>query len=58
VKPFRIIGKVYYVGVEGVAAYLITTPEGSILLDGGFKESAPLIARSIADLGLRIGDVK
>jgi metallo-beta-lactamase class B len=58
VKPFRIIGNVYYVGVEGVAAYLITTPEGSILLDGGFEESAPLIAKSVADLGFRISDVK
>jgi metallo-beta-lactamase class B len=58
VKPFRILGNVYYVGVEGVAVYLITTPEGAILLDGAFAESAPRIAKSVAALGFRVGDVK
>jgi metallo-beta-lactamase class B len=58
VKPFRIIGNVYYVGVEGVAVYLITTPEGAILLDGGFAESAPHVAKSVADLGFRMRDVR
>jgi len=58
VKPFRIVGNVYYVGLEGVSAFLINTPEGSLVLDGGFEESAPLIAKNIADLGFRISDVK
>jgi metallo-beta-lactamase class B len=58
VKPFRIAGNVYYVGLEGVSAFLITTPEGAIQIDGGFEESAPLIAKNIAELGFRIGDVK
>jgi metallo-beta-lactamase class B len=57
-KPFRIVGNVYYVGVQGVSAFLVTTPEGHILLDGGFLETAPLIERSISDLGFRLKDVK
>ncbi len=31
VKPFRVVGNMYYVGAEGVASYLITTPQGHIL---------------------------
>jgi metallo-beta-lactamase class B len=58
VKPFRIIGNIYYVGVSGVASYLIVTPQGNILLDGGLPESAPLIERNIAAAGFRIQDVK
>lgn len=58
VKPFRIIGNVYYVGVEGVASFLITTPQGNILLDGGLAETAPLIEKSISDLGFKLADVK
>jgi len=57
-KPFRIVGNVYYVGVQGVSAFLVTTPEGHILLDGGFLETAPLIEKSISDLGFRLKDVK
>jgi metallo-beta-lactamase class B len=58
VKPFRIIGNVYYVGVSGVTSFLITTPQGHILLDGGFPETAPLIEENIATIGFRIQDVK
>ena len=58
VEPFRIIGNVYYVGVSGVASYLITTSQGHVLLDGGLAESAPIIEKNIATLGFRIQDVK
>jgi len=58
VAPFRIIGNIYYVGVSGVTSFLITTPQGHILLDGGFPETAPLIEKSIAALGFRIQDVR
>jgi metallo-beta-lactamase class B len=52
------VGNVYYVGASGVSAFLITTKAGSILLDGGLPETAPLIARNIATLGYRLEDVK
>lgn len=58
VEPFRIIGNIYYVGVSEVASYLITTPQGHILLDGGFAETAPIIEKNIAKLGFRVHDVK
>jgi metallo-beta-lactamase class B len=58
VKPFRIIGNIYYVGAEGVASYLITTPQGHILLDSGFAETVPRIQDSVNQLGFKLEDVK
>lgn len=57
-EPFRIAGNLYYVGATGVTAFLITGPEGHVLIDGGYPETAPLIIASIARLGFDIGDVK
>ncbi len=55
---FRIVGNIHYVGTNELAAYLLTTPEGHILIDGGLPESAPLIERSIRQLGFKVEDVK
>lgn len=57
VKPFKIIGNVYYVGAH-VSSFYIQTPAGAILLDGGLPETAPLIEKNIAKLGLSIKNVK
>jgi metallo-beta-lactamase class B len=58
VAPFRILGNVHYVGTAGVAAYLITSPKGHILIDGGMEESATQIAANIEKLGFKLRDVK
>jgi metallo-beta-lactamase class B len=57
-KPFHIIGNIYYVGMEGVSAFLIKTSDGLILTDGGLPESAPFIERNIKALGFKLSDVK
>lgn len=57
VKPFRIIGNVYYVGAANVASFFIRTPADAILLDGGLPETAPVIEKNIAELGFSIKDV-
>jgi metallo-beta-lactamase class B len=57
-KPFRIIGNIYYVGAEGVASYLITTPQGHILMDGALAETVPLIQANVKQLGFKLEDVK
>lgn len=56
--PFTIIGNVHYVGDAGVSSFLITTPEGHFLLDGGLAESAPHILANIRTLGFDPGDVR
>jgi metallo-beta-lactamase class B len=57
-EPFRIAGNLYYVGATDAAAFLITGPEGHIVLDGGYPSTAPMIIASIAKLGFSIKDVK
>jgi metallo-beta-lactamase class B len=56
--PFRIAGNFYYVGANDIAAFLITGPEGHVVLDGGYPTTAPMIIASIAKLGFDIKDVK
>jgi metallo-beta-lactamase class B len=58
VEPFRIIGNLYYVGAFDVAAYAITTPDGIILIDTGFRETVPLIEASLQKLGFKLDDVR
>jgi metallo-beta-lactamase class B len=58
VSPFRIAGNLYYVGAIEITSYLIATPQGHFLLDGGFVETAPQIERNIVQLGFKLSDVK
>lgn len=58
VEPFHIIGNIYYVGASDITSYLIVTPAGDILLDGGFVETAPQIEKNISTLGFKLTDVK
>ena len=58
VQPFRIIGNIYYVGASDITSYLVVTPRGDILLDGGFAETAPQIEANIRTLGFKLTDVK
>jgi len=56
--PFRLFGDSYYVGVEGISAVLIATPDGLILLDGALPQSVPRISANIKALGYRVEDIK
>jgi metallo-beta-lactamase class B len=58
VEPFRIAGNVYYVGASDITSYLIATPKGHIVLDGGFEQTAPMILANIRKLGFRVEDVR
>jgi metallo-beta-lactamase class B len=58
VEPFRIAGNIYYVGANEITSFLITSPQGHILLDGGFAETAPQIRDNIRELGFKLSDVK
>jgi metallo-beta-lactamase class B len=57
-QPFQIVGNLYYVGTEDLACYLITTPEGNILINTGLAASAPLIRTNIETLGFKFSDTK
>jgi metallo-beta-lactamase class B len=55
---FRILGNIYYVGASDLTSYLITTPEGHILIDSGLKETVPYIRAGVDKLGFRMQDIK
>jgi metallo-beta-lactamase class B len=57
-EPFRVIDNVWYVGTEGLSAFLFTTPEGHVLLDGATPEGAAMIEANIVKLGFKLSDVK
>jgi metallo-beta-lactamase class B len=56
--PARIVGPIHYVGTYGLCVYLIATPAGHILVDGGMPGSGPDIVRSIESAGFKPADVK
>ncbi len=58
IAPFKIMGNLYYVGASDIASYLIVTPRGHILVEGGFVETAPLIQTNITQFGFQLSDVK
>jgi metallo-beta-lactamase class B len=56
--PFRIAGNLYYVGSKGLANYLITTPQGHILINSDLETSVPLIRASVEKLGFKFSDIR
>jgi metallo-beta-lactamase class B len=56
--PFQIGDNLYYVGSRDLAAYLVTTPKGNILINANLAASPPLIRKSIEKLGFRWSDTK
>ncbi|MFT3997405.1 MAG: subclass B3 metallo-beta-lactamase [Asticcacaulis sp.] len=57
-EPYRIADNVWFVGTEGIGAYLITTPKGHILIDSGTQKGAGLVEANIVRLGFAVKDVK
>ena len=56
--PYKVIGNVYYVGPESLGSYLITTPEGNILINSDFERTVPIIRESVEKLGFKFTDIK
>lgn len=57
-EPFRIAGNLYYVGTYDLGSYLITTPQGHILINTGMFETVPQLKKHVEDLGFKFTDVK
>jgi len=56
--PFHIAGNLYYVGSKGLANYLVTTPQGNILINSDLEANVPMIEASIEKLGFKFKDTK
>lgn len=59
IEPFKIVGNVYYVAPEAEhSSFLITTPEGHILINTGYERQVPTIRGSVEKLGFKFGDIR
>ena len=58
IPGFKIAGNLYYVGTADLAVYLVSTPQGNILINSDFKEDVPTIRKSIEALGFKYADTK
>jgi metallo-beta-lactamase class B len=56
--PFRIAGNLHYVGSKDLAIYLVTTPQGHILVNAGLEGRVPLIRASVEKLGFKFSDIR
>src|SRR5262245_15468846 len=57
-EPFKIAGNLYFVGVGNGESYLLTSPQGHILMGTAFGRSGPGVASNIEKLGFKLSDVK
>ena len=58
IKPKRIFGNLYFVGIRAVCTHLIDTGAGLIIIDPGYYESLQIIIKKIEELGFTISDIK
>lgn len=57
-EPYNVMGNIWYVGTRGIGVYLITTPQGHILIDGATEKGAKVVETNIAALGFKLKDIK
>jgi metallo-beta-lactamase class B len=56
--PHHIAGNIYYVGTRGLASFLITTPDGHILINSDLESTVPIIRDNVEKLGFHFSDVR
>ncbi len=56
--PHKIIDNIYYVGTKSLAAFLVVTPEGHILINSTYERNVPAIQKSVEQLGFKFSDIK
>jgi metallo-beta-lactamase class B len=56
--PHKIIGNVYYVGTRSLGSFLVTSPEGHILVNTNYEAGVSGIKDSVEKLGFTFADIK
>jgi len=56
--PHKIIGNVYYVGTRTLGSFLITTPQGHILINSDYERNVPAVRQSVEALGFKYTDIR
>src|SRR5262245_2692467 len=60
-KPFpahKIVGNMYFVGSEQLGSFLVTTPQGHILINSDYEETVPVFRAAVEKLGFKFTDIK
>ena len=58
VKPFHVVGNIYYVGTEELGSYLLRGKDGLLLLDVPLEVNADLVLRNVEELGFDPGKIR
>ena len=53
----HVIDNVYFVGTQQLGSFLVTTPEGHILINSDFESTVPSIRNSMEALGFEFDDI-
>lgn len=56
--PHKVVGNVYFIGSKELATFLVTTPQGHILINSNFETSVPLLRSNVEKLGFKFSDIK
>jgi len=54
----RVMDNLYYVGTAMLSSYLLTTPEGHILISSNYESSVPVIRDNVEALGFDFSDIE
>ena len=54
----KVMDNLYYVGTAQLGSFLITTPDGHILVTSNYESSVPVIKASVESLGFDFSDIK
>lgn len=56
--PHRVVGNLYYVGTRGLASYLVTTPQGHILINSNLAGTVETTKAAVEKLGFKFADIR
>jgi metallo-beta-lactamase class B len=57
-EPFKIAGNLYFVGNANGEVYLLTSPQGHIMMGTGSADSVQAVQKNIESLGFKMTDIK
>jgi len=56
--PFKLFDNVYYVGLQTVSAYLVTTSAGLVLIDSGYAQSMDWLLEGVRTVGFDPANIR
>ena len=56
--PHKVIANIYYIGTQSLASFLVTTPQGHILINSSYEANVPVLKDSVEKLGFKWSDLK